>query len=698
MSSSRKPARPYRVLLEDHLQQAVPVVLYDPRPENRGQSCRLVPGCAETAQIRAVRDVHHPLQDVLPRGARVDVSDGGGIEPVRVGNLLAAFVCTGVIVVVVIVTTAAAAQEREGRQVSSSSSNTAAPYQAQLRHGSELRMLKDRAQAGAAGFADQLDGCYGIAAEAEEAVLHADPLGADVQQGRPQPAQGKLRLRRRLVGLLAAARGVVFDEMSKLLCREHGADLTKPPPLRERILGLARKRHRHPHEAAALRAEVHKLAAASRGEPEAVAVLENQEGGEQGPCLCLVVAAAAAAAAAARGGRDDLGGQLESAVLDLAEFHSLAPDLDLRVLPAHKVKTPVAGAVVDEIARLVETTAAASMVARGAQREECRVSDVRGGRLLGVVKIPRADDGPLEYQLPGGAEGHQDVVIVGVDDPRRTARARVERRGGRSIVVDDDGRAGDGAVRGALRGAVEIGDSDTGVQPPLDVVSGQRLAHQPDGVEGGGRDPLPEDEPGDGGGEDRAGGLHGDEGASDVAFAVPVRGNEQRAAGGQHADGVVDRDVERVGREVAVSRSRAVAQPGELVMEGRGHAPMGYDGALGHAGAARGEDDIHGKRGVEAGGGGGGGGGRGAESEVSISGPTAKTVPESRRPSSCVAGEASRTEKLTCDTINRRRASGNAGSSSTNPAPASRTARKATTVHMDFSKQSGRTIPGPTPY
>ncbi|GJD02085.1 hypothetical protein ColKHC_10910 [Colletotrichum higginsianum] len=425
-----------------------------------------------------------------------------------------------------------------------------------LGHVLERREVEDarhrQGDALLSGSSDELHGTKGIAAEGEEAVVQAD-AGLAAQDLSPHLLQRLLHLRLGLV-LLGGGHAQAGD-----LFTRHGAS-----ELAQALaVDLARDQGRHlaerdvgggDHVAGDLGTQRDVdlgdgLAELGREDCDVVfrvgvddGVLLDDEGDEGG------LAAA---------GLDDLGHDLDArghlspeVMLDFGQLDSLAAELDLLVLAAHEGDGPCAvGVVADQIPRLVEAAvSAAGGATTGEEPGGILDEDLVGFGL--VVEVPETDDGPLDEKLADGSDGHETLVVIGIDDPGETTAALADvSRGAADVAVD-------GAADGALGWAVGNDDARR-LAPRRGVARRDGLAAQAEDFQG--RDDIRVQDTGDGGGHVRHVALGIADGAAQVVHAVLVRRNAKAAARGEGAEHAVNGNVEGVRCEVEAAGVRAVA-------------------------------------------------------------------------------------------------------------------------------------------
>ncbi|TKW57667.1 hypothetical protein CTA1_6711 [Colletotrichum tanaceti] len=439
------------------------------------------------------------------------------------------------------------------------------------------------------GSSDELHGTKGIATEGEEAVVNAD-AGLAAQDLGPHLLQRLLHLRLGLV-LLGGGHAQAGD----LLTRHGASELAQTL-----AVDLARDQGRHlaerdvgggDHVAGDLGTQRDVdlgdgLAELGREHCDVVlfrvgvedGVLLDDEGDEGG------LAAA---------GLDDLGHNLDArghpspeVMLDFGQLDSLAAELDLLVLAAHEGDGSCAvGVVADQIPRLVE---AAVSAAGGATTGE-EPGGVLDEDLVGlglVIEIPETDDGPLNEELADGADGHEALVVIGIDDPGETAAALADvRRCAADVAVD-------GAADGALGWAV--GDDDARrLAPRRGVARRDGLAAQAEDFQG--RDDVRVQHTGDGGGHVRHVALGVADGAAQVVHAVLVRRDAKAAARGEGTEHAVNGNVEGVRCEVEAAGVPAVADGPATGDGAAGEVFVGDHDALGLTRAAGRELDVKGE-------------------------------------------------------------------------------------------------------
>ncbi len=436
-------------------------------------------------------------------------------------------------------------------------------------------------QPGLAGQPDHPQGQDGVAAQAEEVVVHADPV--EPQDRAPDPGQ-------RLLGG-GARRGVPRAEVG-LAGLEQGqrlaVDLAVHGQRQRRVLGDQGRDHvvgQAPAEVGAQLAGVDR-GAGDRGvgaggdvadqPPHAARLLADHHGGVHHP-----------GEAAQRG-------------LDLAQLDPEAADLDLCVHPAQELQLPV-GQPPDPVAGPVQPAAGRSVgvghKTLGGQR---RASQVAPGQTR-----------PGDVQLARDADRYQPLVLV--EHVSAQVRQRhPDRRQGVALGV----RAGQhpvGDVHGGLGDPVHVHQSRPvrrGIgEPVAEVPRAQRVAAEDDRPQGefGERAPglrglRPQALEGGGGLAEHGDPLGGQQVEHRLRVPDHVLGGDHHApAPGQRPPQLPDREVEGEGVQQRPDVVRAEVEPRLAGGEQPGGVVVGDHHALRTAGGAGGVDDVGGVAGPERG-------------------------------------------------------------------------------------------------
>ncbi len=272
--------------------------------------------------------------------------------------------------------------------------------------------------------------------------------------------------------------------------------------------------------------------------------------------------------------------------LDLAQFDAVAADLDLVVLPAEEFEGAV-GEMAGVVAGAVEAPPGG-----GVGREAPR-------GLFGVAPVAAGDSGAADVELAGDPVGpgaqvlveHGEALVGQGGAVRNAAPAGVHPA---DLVPDRPDRALGGAAEAHDRRPVGGQGADPVGQAEGDPVAAEH--HRAQGAQrvgGEGLGVLGED-----GAQGGDGVPQGDAFASyevgPVAgvAAAGVGGDDQGAAGGEHAEQVVDGEVEAQGGD---GEDGVVGAGGEApvdAFQGVGRAEVVDHDALGFARGARGEDGV----------------------------------------------------------------------------------------------------------
>ena len=110
-------------------------------------------------------------------------------------------------------------------------------------------------------------------------------------------------------------------------------------------------------------------------------------------------------------------------VLDLADLHSLAPNLDLAVSPSH-IRERAIVVLPHQVACAIHAAHASRGARQNGRRlqpilgQPDRIGNERARGFLWIVEVAACEERPLNEQLPNNTDRHQAIAVGFVHDPQ----------------------------------------------------------------------------------------------------------------------------------------------------------------------------------------------------------------------------------------------------------------------------------------